>query len=386
MKAMDGHEILRKVKKGEEYAHLINQSPVYPVIVDSEDTILSLPPIINSDETTVQEDTKNLFFEITCLDEEVAKVALNVLVTNIAERQGQMKSVEIRYPDGRVEVLPDLTPHPKPLHLDYVNQVLGLKLSMKELKKLVNKMRMDVKIINANTMEVLTPAYRADYLHEVDLAEDVAVAYGYNNFKPDLPKVVTIGRQHPLETFTQKIRDLMVGFGYQEVYNYMLTSKLQQFKKMNLPEENLIEIANPVVSTYSIMRTSLLPSMLEFLSQNAHSAYPQKCFEAGDICLLDEKAETKTTVKRHLCAVFTEYAVSFENIQSILQGMMDVLQVKGFNLKPISDSCLIPGRSASINIGKTQIGFVGEIAVPILMNYNLENPVAAFELELNRLL
>lgn len=385
-KAMDGHEILRKVEKGKAYAHIIEHSPVYPLIVDSKDTVLSLPPIINSDDTTVETDTKNLFFEITCLDEAVARVALNALVTNIAERKGQIKSVKIHYPDGRTEVLPDLTPVPKTLHLDYVNQILGLNLKMSRLEELIKKMRMDSKKVDKNTLEILTPAYRADFLHEIDLIEDVAVGYGYNKFQPELPKVVTIGKEHPLESFTRKIRDLMQGFGCQEVSNYHLTNKTQLFTKMNLPEEGIIEIANPVSTTHSLMRTSLLPGMLEFLSQNHHAAYPQKCFEAGDVSKIDEKAETKTVVKRYLCTVMTAFSISFENIQSILQGLADVLQVEGFNLKPMTHSSFIPGRTASINLGKTKIGIVGEIAVPILLNFNIENPVAAFELDLDALI
>lgn len=385
IKAMDGHEILHKMEKGKAYAHIIEHSPVYPLIIDSKETVLSLPPIINSADTVVEPDTKNLFFEITCLDEEVARIALNALVTNIAERRGQIKSVEIHYPDGRTEVLPDLTPRPKTLHLDYVNQILGLSLKMNQLETLIKKMRMDAKKIDNNTMEVLTPAYRADFLHEIDLVEDVAVAYGFNKFQPELPRVITIGKGHPIESFTHKLRDLMVGFGCQEVSNYHLTNKTQLFTKMNLPEEGIIEIANPVSTTYSLLRTSLLPGMLEFLSQNQHATYPQKCFEAGDISMINEAAETKTVVKRHLCTVVTAFSVSFENIQSILQGLMDLLQVKNLNIKPITHPSFIPGRTASINLGKTQIGIIGEIVVPVLLNFNLENPVAAFELQLDAL-
>ena len=177
----------------------------------------------------------------------------------------------------------------------------------------------------------------------------------------------------------------MLGFGYQEVSNYMLSNRTRLYTKMNLLEDDVIEIANPVATTYSILRGSLLPGMLEFLSQNQHAVYPQKCYEAGDISLYDEEAETKTVVRRHLCTVMTAHSVSFEDIQSILQGLMDVLQIEKFNLKPITHPSFIPGRTASINKGKIQIGVIGEIAVPILQNFNIENPVVAFELDLNEI-
>ena len=382
MKGMDGHEILRKVEKGVEYAHIINQSEVYPILVDSQETVLSLPPIINSTDTAVEPDTKNLFFEITCLDEQIAKYALNVLLTNIAERQGQIKSIEIIYPDGRIENLPDLTPETHKLHLDYTNQVLGLNLKITDLEKLVQKLRMSSKRINKNILEVYTPAYRADFLHEIDLIEDISVAFGYDKIPLELPIVRTIGKEAPIESFSRKIRNLMVGYGFQEVNNYILTSKNLIFEKMNKKEEEIVELSNPMTSTYAIMRDKLLPGMLNFLSSNVHAAYPQKCYEIGEVVKFDETKITQTKNVKHLCAVITAYSASFEQIQSIIYSLFGNLGLKDFKLIENKDNIFIDGRGSTIKLNKKEIGILGEINFPILENFQLENPVVVFEIDL----
>ncbi|NHI90920.1 MAG: phenylalanine--tRNA ligase subunit beta [Candidatus Lokiarchaeota archaeon] len=383
MKAMDGYEILRKVEKGVEYAHIINDFEVYPLLVDSQDTVLSLPPIINSVDTAVEPETKNLFFEITCLDEQIANYALNVLVTNIAERKGKIKSVEIIYPDGKTRVLPDLTPETHILHLNYANQVLGLNLTIKELEHLILKLRMSSKRLDENILEVYTPAYRSDFLHEIDLLEDIAVAYGYNKISPELPIVKTIGKETPIEVKARKIRNLMAGFGFQEVNNYVLTSKEILFEKMNKDEGEIVELANPITSTYSVLRNQLLPGMLNFLNSNNHAVFPQKCFEIGDVVKLDKKAMTKTQNVKHLCAVITAYSTSFEQIQSILFSVLNYLGLKDYKLDENDDNSFIPGRSATIKLGRKEIGLMGEVNFPVIEKFQLENPVIAFEIDIS---
>ena len=385
-KAMDGNEILRKVKKGIDYAPLIRDSPVYPVIIDSKETVLSLPPIINSVDTAVDPNTKNLFFEITCLDEQVARIALNVLLCNISERKGTIKTVEVEYFDGRIANLPDLNPQTKTLHLDYANQVLGLSLNLNELNKLIKKSRMDVKPKDKNTIEVLVPAFRSNILHEIDLIEDVSIAYGYNKFVTELPQVITIGKESKKAIFTRKIRELMVGFGFQEISNYIMTNKEYLFSHMNLHEVEIVEIANPVSTTFSVLRNSLIPSMLNFLRNNLHAVYPQKTFETGDVVIIDKKAQTKTNILSRLCAAITSFSISFENIQAVLFSLFQNLDLRNIKLESIEHNSFIQGRVAEIRVNNKKIGIIGEISVPVLKNFALENPVALFEINLDNLL
>ncbi len=384
-KAMDGDEILRKVKKGIQYADIISSSPVYPLLIDSEETVLSLPPIINSVDSAVDPGTKNLFFDITCLDEQIARTALNVLVCNICERRGTIKTVEVSYANGRTEILPNLTPQKNLLRLDFTNQILGLNLKLSELMHLIMKMRMDASKKDENAIEISVPPFRSHILHEIDLVEDISVAFGYNKFEPALPRVTTIGKELGKSIFTRKIRELMAGFEFQEISNYIMTSKEELFTKMNMNEIEIVEIANPVSMTFSVLRNSLMPAMLKFLQNNLHALYPQKCFETGDVVIVDKKAQTKTKRFRSLCAAISAYSISFENIQAVLFSLLHNLGIENIELTPIKFESFIEGRLAEVHVDGKNIGVIGEIAIPVLKNFTLENPVALFEIDLDQL-
>ncbi|MHA1269709.1 MAG: phenylalanine--tRNA ligase subunit beta [Candidatus Helarchaeota archaeon] len=382
---MNGKEILEKVAKGRQYAHLIKSAPVYPILHDSKGTILSLPPIINSIDTAVTPDTRNLFFDITCLNKKIANYALNVLVCNIAERGGQIKTVNIKYQD-HIEVLPDLTPIKKDLHLDYFNKVLGLNLTLNELKDLVLRARMGYEIKNKNTLTVLLPPYRSDNHHEIDIVESLSIAYGYDKYVPEIPKVLTVGSEDPFEIFVRKITYFLIGLGYQEVNNYIMTSMDTLFNKMNIDQStsNFIEISNPISSNFSVLRNNLLPLNLEFLSKNTHAMLPINIFEIGDIILVDNEQETKTRQIRQLVILFSDYSVSFENIQEVLFAIMDYLKLE-FQLERSSDITFINGRGALIKVGDQIIGDLGEISLEIIENFGLINPVAAMRLNITEI-
>ncbi|MHA1230265.1 MAG: phenylalanine--tRNA ligase subunit beta [Candidatus Helarchaeota archaeon] len=380
---MNGYEILEKVPKGREYAYIIKDAPVYPILHDAKGTILSLPPIINSVDTAVTPDTRNLFFDITCLNKKIANYALNALICNIAERGGQIKTVKVVYPD-HVEELPDLTPNKRILHLDYVNHVLGLNLSLDELKQLILKARMGYEDRDSSSVTVLIPAYRADDHHEIDLVENVSIAYGYNKFVPEIPKILTVGQEDPFEIFSRKVAYFLIGLGYQEVNNYIMTSKEVLFEKMNIDESkaNFVEISNPVSSSFSILRNDLLPLNIDFIAKNTHVTLPVKIFEIGDVVEIDESYETKTKQIRQLTALITDYSVSFENIQEVLFALFNYLNLE-IELKKTVNNVYIKGRSANIFVNDKLVGDIGEISLEILENFGLINPIAALRLDLN---
>ena len=382
---MNGREILEKIQKGREYKYIIDKSPVYPILHDSKGTILSLPPIINSVDTAVTPETRNLFFDITCLNKKIANYALNVLVCNIAERNGQIKSVNIKYPD-HTEILPDLTPQKRDLHLNYVNKILGLNLTIDELKNLILKARMNFEEINKNKLLVQIPAYRSDNHHEIDLIESIAIAYGFDNYIPEIPKILTVGSEDAFESFVRKIKYFLIGLGYQELHNYIMTNKKTLFEKMNRNENDFpfIEIANPISSSFAILRNDLIPLGLDFLSKNTHATLPIKVFETGDVLKHNEELETKVEQIRQLVIILTDFSVSFENIQEILFSLMNYMNLQCILTKK-DELLLIKGRGANININKEPVGEIGEISLDILENFNLINPVCIMKLNLNNI-
>ena len=229
---MTAAEILEEHKAGKEYAHLLQGLAKYPIFIDAKGEILSMPPVINSDKTgRVTEDTKDVFIECSGFDFDVLSTCLNMIVTALADVGGEIYSIRLEYPDG-IKTTPQLTPTKMKLDLLYVNKRLGLSLSEKDAGKLLEKMG-----YGFEQGQVLVPAYRADILHQVDFVEDIAIAYGYENFQEEIPNVATIGEEDAFEKFAKKVRELLVGMQLLEVKNFHLTTKEDLSTKMNLTIE-----------------------------------------------------------------------------------------------------------------------------------------------------
>jgi len=264
---------------------------------------------------------------------------------------------------------PNLAPEEMELELEYVNKLLGAELSSKEVKELLERMRYGVNSTK-DGIRVLIPAYRADILHPVDLLEDIAIAYGYDKFRPELPKLYTIGSKEETEKFSSSMRELMLGLGFQEIMSLILTNKESLFVKMNLPEGETVETKGSVSLEHSVARTWLLPSLMSILQRNKNREYPQKLFELG-MCI---DAEGKDN--RKLAGVVAHSKTNFSEIKAITTGLLESLGSE-YKIKKFQHSSLIPGRAASI-----EYGFFGEIHPRVLENFGLETPVTAFELNL----
>ncbi|MBN2014709.1 MAG: hypothetical protein JW778_05975 [Candidatus Altiarchaeota archaeon] len=265
---------------------------------------------------------------------------------------------------------PDLKPRKMSLSIEYVNKLLGMDYSGEEVKKLLEKMRYGVEV-SGEKIKVLIPAYRTDVLHPMDLVEDIAIAHGYGNFKPELPKTSTIGERDPAELFYNSIRELMLGFGFQETMTLIMTNKKNLFEKMETPEEKTVETKNPVSVEHSIARTWLLPSLLTVLEKNKNREYPQRIFEIG-YCITGEGRD-----KVKMAAVIAHSKANFSETKAIYTGIMDNIGIE-CKTTEYKHGSFIPGRCAS-----TEEGFFGEIHPKVLENFGLEVPVTAFELDLS---
>lgn len=381
-------EILEKHEKGREYGHLIKDKPYYPLLVDSEGKVLSMPPIINSEITgRVTTETKNVFVDITGWDLNKVLLALNVVVTALAERGGKIKSVKVVYPDFEMET-PDLTPKEFEVELDYIRKLAGLELGDEEIRGLLERMMYEVELENGR-VKLRYPAFRDDIMHARDILEDVLIAYGYNEIEPEEPKLAVQGRGEDFEDFITAIRELMAGFGLQEVMTFNLTNREAQFERMNLkgplfPAGELVEIENPVSMKWSALRSWLLPSLMDFLSQNTHEEYPQRLFEVGKATLTDESRETKTVSEDRLAVALAHPRVTFTEAKEILDGLMRHLGFD-YTLEELEHPSFIPGRSGKVVVEGKEIGIIGEVHPLVLENWGVEMPVAGFEVALRPL-
>ncbi len=382
-KALTPRQILKEHPKGREFGYLLEALPEYPMFIDSAEEVLSIPPIINSEYTgKVTKETKDVFIECSGFNLKFLIPALNVMVAALSDRGGDIERVRVVYP-GRVLETPELEPKAFELNLEYLNTVSGLDLSIERACRLLNQARYEAKP-SGKRIKLLYPAYRQDIMHQRDVVEDVLISYGYNKIEAVIPKLATVGSQNPIESFSSTVSDIMAGLGLQEVLSYILTNKKNLFEKMNLREGGSVEIENIVSANWSVFRTWLLPSLLEFLSRNKHVEYPQGIFEIGDVVNLDNREETKTKDTRKMAVALTDNVVGYEDISSVLDSLLRSLGTE-YKLNRIEHPSFIRGRVAGIFVRGRKIGFVGEINPLVLEKWDLEKPVVGLELDLQGL-
>ena len=379
-------EVLEKHEKGRAYGHLVAHSDVYPVVMDARGRVMSFPPVINSELTRVGPWTSDLFIDITGTDMRALDAALRVLTTTLADMGGVVETVEVRYPGGLRLETPDLRPREAILRLDYANELVGLRLDVGEAVRCLRRCRLDAEPIGPGLLKVLIPPYRTDIMHEVDLVEEIAVGYGYFRLEPRRPRSPRSGEPHPASELADRVRLIMIGLGFTEVMNFILTNEKVHYELMRLEPGEPIRLANPVSSEYTMLRELLLPGLMANLSLNVKERYPQRLFEVGDVVLKAYGSETRAERRLHVGAVVAHSRASYAEARGYLDALMRGLGVESWEVKAVDKPCFIPGRSAEIRLGGEPVGMIGEMHPEVIISFGLENPVAGFEIDLAPLL
>ena len=376
-KEMTGLQILSQHPTGKEYGHLLEGKGKFPLVVDSTGQVLSMPPIINSEQMgKVSDKTKDVFIECSGFDLEVLEKCLNMIVTALADMGGKIYSMEMEYP-GKKVTTPKLNPTPMKFELEYVNKIIGVDFKESEIKKYLEMMG-----YGYEKGKALVPAYRADVMHPSDLVEDICVAYGYENLKPEIPKVATIAEEDKFSVFKDRIANMLVGLGILEVKTYHLTSKENQTSKMSSGIK-VIELANPNSKEYSVLRAWVVPSLMEVLSNNKHNEYPQHIFDIGSI-FKSGKTDTGVAEAERLGIALCNDKADFTEIKQVLDYIMKMIDVK-YEIKEADNSSFIPGRIGRVSVKGKDVAYIGEINPEVLTNWDIQTPVAALELNLSDL-
>jgi len=369
---MDLQEILEKHEKGKKFAHILEGKERYPIILDSKDDVLSFPPVINGQLTQVTPNTDSLFIDMTGTDMRALEHTLNILCTMFAERDSQVYTTKVKY-GSRSITYPDFTPDEMDISPSECKNILGFEIEDEEIVKILKRMRYHAEE-KENFISVKIPAYRHDILHPWDIIEDVAIGYDYDNFQGTLPEKVTIGESLDDSELKETMTELLIGYGFNEAMNYILSCPEKEFDDMEIEKEKEIaKVENPVSEDSFSLRSWLLPGLLTNLKDNKTQGLPRKLFEIGDVVLPD-KQKTKAA------GVIQSSDVGFTKMKSILDGFLTNL---GFEMTVKSEkhSSFIEGRCAGIFVKDEKIGYFGEISPKVLENFELENPVVGFEMD-----
>lgn len=403
---MTCRQILTDHPKGKDYGWILKDAKKFPLLKDDKNEIMSMAPIINSATLgAVKVGDKDLMVELTGLEMENLILAANIVACDFADAGYEILPVKVVHPYetgfGKEIVVPFYFQQTTKATLSSINRKLGCDLTKAEVLDALDRMDNTVeakdfaateetsKYLSANKSDVeftlAPPPYRNDFLHEVDVIEDVMIGVGLDNFKPVKPAEFTIGKLSPVTIFSRKTKEIMVGLGYQEmIFNY-LGSKKDYIDKMNISADKVIEILNPMSENYQFVRPSIIASLLRAESAAANAIFPHKIFEIGKVAFLDETENTGTKTIQSLGFLTASNNANFNDLASEVSTVLYYLDHK-YEVKESDDPRFIPGRQAAIIINGVQVGVFGEVHPQVLENWQITVPCAAGELNLEALM
>ena len=415
-KEMTGGEIVDFYNTPEQkgnlgrFTHIIQESPVYPVIFDANDVVCSLPPLINSEHSKISLDTKNIFIEITAIDQTKAKIVLDQLVAMFSVYCKEPFTIEpveiVSEHNNQSRVTPDVSTRTMEVSKAYINDALGLKLSTEEMAAQLKKMSLKATQSSKSDdiLDVAIPITRPDVLHPCDIMEDVGVGYGFNNVPKDgeLSNSAFIATPLPVNKIGDIFREASAQAGWVEVLPLTLCSHDENFSFLRQKDngDKVVELANPKTAEYQVVRTTLLPGILKTVKENRKHSLPIKVFESGDVVFKDLSLERKAYNEKHWGAIYVGKTSSFEIVQGLLGKIMQTFRtewIADFGKKSTgrgywieedaSNNTYFPGRGAKVFFRSKEgaepivIGECGALHPEVMNNFSI--PYAASYVELN---
>jgi phenylalanyl-tRNA synthetase beta chain len=393
-------EILTSHPKGVDYAHLLEGMEHVPIIEDSQGAVLSFPPIINGEHTTVQSSTRDLFIDVTGWDRRACESCLMLVALQAKERGGTIETVQITDCMGQEETLPNWSPvhHRVPARL--VSTILGRDLDDDELTTAMIRMggrytgrspATEDEISSDGTMQYAgkdedmlgfdMPRWRFDLLHPVDIVEDLAIGHGYEDLGSDVPKAPMNAIPRSDDHLRRRIRTSMQGMGFMQIQSLTLSNDEDQFDRMRWkPFNEITRITNPITLEHTMMRHFLLPGLLRLLASNRHHDLPQSVYELGTV-VRDHKNMDR------LAFLTAERSGGFAAIRGRIQAFLRDIGAENVTIEALPDNegPWLAGRAAKVMLNEEWVGCFGEIDPQISQTFELLVPLNGAEFDVEAL-
>lgn len=389
-RTMTLREILAEHPKGTAYGRIIADKPRYPLLVDARGQILSFPPIINSQALgAVSVGDDDLLVEVTGTDLRMVVLAVNIWAANLVDRGATVEPATIDYPwatpMGRTVVTPREIAKAVVVPLNLIEQVLGESIRPPEACRLLTGYGHRVSG-SGPALKVTPPAHRDDILHPIDIVEDIAIARGYDSFSPEMPSQFTVGALSAIERYADRVRELLVGLGFQETMDNILTSRHEVLERMGdrTGGQGLIEVDNPMVETFAVLRPHLMASLLRVEAASSKAVYPHRVFEVGEAATSDPASEVGCRTEMRAAVLIAHAEAAFSEAHAALENLCYALNVT-YRLDPVQHPTFIDGRAGTIVADGRAIGVIGEVSPSVLEAWGIGMPCVVFDLALDSL-
>jgi phenylalanyl-tRNA synthetase beta chain len=379
---MSIEEILKEHPKGIDYAHLLDGMETVPVILDANDAVLSFPPIINGEHTTVSENTTDFFIDVTGWDERACVACLQLICLQLSARGGVVEAVRINPCSGEEFSAPDPAPLNHEVSRSLVKDILGWDFTDDQIGTAIS--RMGGKFLGGDDfLQFLMPRWRFDILHPIDIIEDLAIGHGYDDLGSSQPEISMAGQARPESMLGRRVRECMQGLGLQQVQSLTLSNEADQFTKVRwLPQGEPTIIANPITNEHTMLRQSILPSLLRLIASNRHHELPQCIYESG-YCVRDHKNTTRAAwlVADHKAG----FAKARGFAQILLRDLGAEMATVTWEALEAGQGPWLAGRGARIKIDGRIVGEFGEVDPSVSEKFELSVPMHGGEFDLKAL-
>jgi phenylalanyl-tRNA synthetase beta chain len=381
-------QILDELDSGKEFGTILSDAERYPIIFDSNSTVLSFPPIVNGNTTRLGPDIRNILVEVTAINKHTAEDALAIIAINLFDAGFNIHPVIIDYTKPRQkELTPNMKTKSMQVDTGYINQVLGTTLSRQEISFCLEKCRLGTCLEpgKRGRLNCTIPRYRTDIYNQIDIVEEAALGYGIFNLQPTMPCSRASGTKSEITKLFNAIREILIGMGALEIMNFSLVSKKVQFELVGAGNNirNAIGVDETKSNEYEVLRDSLIPSLLQTLSHNVHEEYPQRLFEIGEVFHRSGSLEEHWNVGVVIAHNSANYTEAKSTMQELVNGCFGPKYSGATSTPAFHNTMFMEGRCAHIDFNDTNIGIMGEISPMIVQNLKLRVPVAAIELDVS---
>jgi phenylalanyl-tRNA synthetase beta chain len=306
---------------------------------------------------------------------------------------------------GTIDVQSDL-PQPKVIDLkvDAANRLLGTDLDQKAMADLLTAIEFKVDYPDERSLTVHPPSFRVDVIRPEDLMEEIARCHGYNNIPTTFPSIPAVSREaHPLLHQRQRIREHLKGIGFTETINYSFIH-CDSCDRLQMPEDDprrrQVAILNPLTEDQSVLRTTLVPGLLETMGRNlARQSKTLKLFETGKVFVDQGKGKLPQETEI-LAGLWTgdrfapgwhsnTVGCDFYDLKGVVESLLAELKTPEAQFTRLPpDQCIYtqPGATALIQIDDRRIGTIGQVRRAVLNAYDLKQIAFVFEIDVEQLI
>jgi phenylalanyl-tRNA synthetase beta chain len=373
-KKMSVEQILSGTETGVQYGPILRNASAYPILSDSAGTVLSFPPIINGNVTKVNTSTRNLLVDVTSTDQRTGDDVLAIICAALADAGATIESVQVEYHDSK-RATPDLTPAKMKFDRELTARMIGLDLGISEMSRCLERSRLGLE----KDGNAIIPRYRVDIIHPIDLVEEVAIGYGLDKIEPLYPSSKEPGSLNSGNVALNRVSESVSMAGFIETMNFDLVDVASLYTKFSRSPDSRIEVENPRTIEHSVLRDSILPSLMAVLSRNVQATYPQKVYEVGRVFL---REGPRVVERPRLSALAAHSSCSFSEAKMYLEALTSAHLGESIQTRPGFHWAFAEGRCAEVLVKAQSIGYLGEVDPSALAAFGLDVPAAGYEIDL----